>query len=212
MESMKKQLPNFITGTRILGAIILFFFQEVNIPFLCVYSLCGFTDLIDGPLARRLKAESSMGALLDTVGDVATYVALAKILLSKHLVPAWALIWYVSAAAGIVGSGLIAVRRFHRFFIVHSLFGKLMGCFAFMMPFALSLELLIPCFVAVCTSATVSAVETAVITWKAKDPENTSTSLIRLFRVGEKRADASEMKCTDASEMKCNPLDKKEFS
>lgn len=87
-----------------------------------------------------------------------------------------------------------------------------MGCFAFMMPFALSLELLIPCFVAVCTSATVSAVETAVITWKAKDPENTSTSLIRLFRVGEKRADASEMKCTDASEMKCNPLDKKEFS
>ncbi len=78
MESMKKQLPNFITGTRILGAIILFFFQEVNIPFLCVYSLCGFTDLIDGPVARRLKAESSMGALLDTVGDVATYVLLAQ--------------------------------------------------------------------------------------------------------------------------------------
>ena len=190
MNMLKKQLPNIITGTRILGAVVLLFFREINTAFLCIYSFCGFTDLIDGPVARKLNAESNVGALLDTVGDVATYVALAKILLSKHLVPLRVLIWYVSAAALIVSSGFIAFARFRKFFIVHSLFGKLMGFLAFTMPFALRLGQLIPCFVAICVSATVSAVETAVITGKADDPEHAPISLIGFFRA-EKAAKSS---------------------
>ena len=189
MVFLKKQLPNFITGARILGAAILFFFRDVNTVFLCIYLFCGFTDMIDGPVARRMNAVSSIGALLDTVGDVATYVAFAKILLSQRLVPSWALIWYICAAAGIVASGLIAVRRFRRFFIVHSLFGKLMGLLAFLMPFALRLELLIPCFVAVCASATVSAIETAVIPLKTDYPENATISLIGLSDVKNSKND-----------------------
>lgn len=187
MNLLKRQLPNMITGARILGAIVLLFFHEVDVLFLCIYLFCGFTDLIDGPVARRLNAESNIGALLDTVGDVATYVALAKILLSKRLVPSWVLIWYVSAAAIIVGSGWIAFARFRRFFIVHSLFGKLMGVLAFLMPFALRLGLLIPCFVAICASATVSAVETAVITGKADDPERAPISLVGFFKSEKSR-------------------------
>ena len=188
MKSLKKQIPNIITGSRILGAAVLFFFRDVDAWFLGIYLFCALTDLIDGPVARKLNAESSVGALLDTVGDVATYVALAKILLAKHLVPSWALIWYICAAAGIVASGLIAVGRFRRFFIVHSLFGKVMGFLAFLMPFALRADLLIPCFAAVCASATVSAVETAVITWKAADPESAPVSLIGFYRASSRNA------------------------
>ena len=185
---MKKQLANIITSARIVGAIVLFFFTEVNGAFLCIYALCGLSDLIDGPIARKTHSESSVGALLDTIGDVATYVALAKILLSKHLVPAWILWWYVPAAAAILCSGFIALTRFGRFFVVHSLFGKLMGAAAFSMPFALRLGFLIPCFVVICVAATVSAVETAVLTIMSDNPEEESSSIIGMLRRRSKDA------------------------
>ena len=179
---MKKQLANIISGARIAGAVVLFFFNEVNSTFLWIYALCGLSDLIDGPVARKLHAQSNVGALLDTIGDVATYVALAKILLAKRLVPAWLLWWYIPAAAGILSAGLIAVKRFKRYFVVHSLFGKAMGAAAFLMPFALRVGLLVPCFVVICVTATVSAFETAYITWKADDPEHAPISVIGLIR------------------------------
>ncbi|MCR4615163.1 MAG: CDP-alcohol phosphatidyltransferase family protein [Clostridiales bacterium] len=174
---MKKQLANIITSARIIGAVVLFFFKDVNGAFLCIYAFCGLTDLIDGPVARKTQSESSAGALLDTVGDIATYVALAKILLSKHLVPSWVLCWYIPAAVSILCSGFIAFARFRHFFVIHSLFGKLMGLTAFLMPFALRFGIIIPCFVAMCVTATVSAIETAVITVKSEDPEHDAASI-----------------------------------
>lgn len=178
---MKKHLANIITCTRIICAIVLFFFRSVNGTFLVVYTFCGLTDLIDGPIARKMRSQSNIGAVLDTVGDVATYVALAKILLTEHLVPFWAMYWYISAAAGILCSGIIAVARFGRFFVMHSFCGKLMGGAAFLMPFALYSGMLTTCFVLICTTATISAIETAVITLKADDPEHTAISLIGFF-------------------------------
>ncbi|MBQ7596283.1 MAG: CDP-alcohol phosphatidyltransferase family protein [Clostridia bacterium] len=178
---MKKHLANIITSARIVGAAVLFFFNEVNVAFLCIYAFCGVTDLIDGPIARKTQSESSIGALLDTVGDVATYVALAKIMLSKHIVPAWAIWWYVPAAAAILCSGFIALKRFGRFFVVHSLFGKIMGGTAFLMPFALRAGLIIPCFAVMCVTASVSAVETAVLTLRSDDPEYEASSVIGMI-------------------------------
>lgn len=175
-------MANVITASRIVCAVILFFFNDINGAFLAIYAYCGVSDLIDGPIARKTNKTSNVGALLDTIGDVATYVALAKILLAKHLVPSWAVIWYVAAAAGILSGGLVAVVRFRRFFVVHSLFGKIMGFFAFMMPFAYYAKLLIPCFAAICASATVSAAETVFITVKADDPEHAAISVIGLYR------------------------------
>ena len=181
-------MANVITVSRIVCAIILFFFQDVNGAFLAIYAYCGVSDLIDGPIARKTNSTSNLGALLDTIGDVATYVALAKILLSKHLVPPWAVIWYVAAAVGILSGGLVAVARFRRFFVIHSLFGKIMGFFAFMMPFAYYADLLIPCFVAICSSATVSAAETVFITAKAADPEHSPSTVIGLLKKGPPHA------------------------
>ena len=193
-------MANVITASRIVCAIILFFFQDVNGAFLAIYAYCGVSDLIDGPIARKTNSTSNLGALLDTIGDVATYVALARILLSKHLVPPWAVIWYVAAAVGILSGGLVAVARFRRFFVIHSLFGKIMGFFAFMMPFAYYADLLIPCFVAICSSATVSAAETVFITAKADDPEHSSSTVIGLLKKGPPQAEDAEHNDPDSPE------------
>ncbi|MBQ9553045.1 MAG: CDP-alcohol phosphatidyltransferase family protein [Clostridia bacterium] len=181
-------MANIITASRVVCAIILFFFHDINGAFLAIYAYCGISDLIDGPIARKLNQTSNIGALLDTVGDVATYVALAKILLSKHIVPSWAVIWYVSAAVGILSGGLVALARFRRFFVVHSLCGKAMGFFAFLMPFAYYMNLLIPCFAAICITATISAIETVYITVTAADPEHAAISVIGLHRDKKKSA------------------------
>ena len=94
---MKKHLANIVTSSRILGAIVLFLCKDIKTTFLIIYVLCGFTDLIDGPIARKTNSSSTLGATLDTVGDVGTYLALTKIHIKNKLVPTWILIWFLSA-------------------------------------------------------------------------------------------------------------------
>jgi CDP-diacylglycerol--glycerol-3-phosphate 3-phosphatidyltransferase len=82
----KKHLPNIVSIARIGGSFSLPFLMSwettvqlplINIPFhnvpyiwLIVYLFLVLTDKIDGTLARRLNAESDLGAALDALGDV----------------------------------------------------------------------------------------------------------------------------------------------
>ncbi len=166
---MKKHIANIITSIRIVLALGLFFFSDITPAYLIIYLICGITDAIDGPIARKLKTTSEHGALLDTVGDVLTYVSFAKIVIAKHLIPAWIIIWFVSAAVGIVISGIIAKVRFNKFYIVHSLFGKVMGFFAFLLPYAAYFDKTLICCCAVCTAATISALESCIIQLALKE-------------------------------------------
>jgi len=166
---MKKYIADIITSSRIVLAIALFFFSEITPAYLIIYLICGITDAIDGPIARKLQTTSEHGALLDTVGDVLTYVSFAKIVIAKHLIPAWIIIWFVSAAVGILLSGVIAKVRFGKFYVVHSLFGKVMGFFAFLLPYAAYFDKTLLCCGAVCTAATISALESCIIQLRLKE-------------------------------------------
>ncbi len=50
---MKKHLANIITGLRIVGSLVLLFFDVLSFPFYITYLLCGFSDMIDGTIARK---------------------------------------------------------------------------------------------------------------------------------------------------------------
>jgi CDP-diacylglycerol--glycerol-3-phosphate 3-phosphatidyltransferase len=54
-----------------------------------VFLALGFTDFLDGHLARRLGKESLLGALLDPVADKLLVTATAISLVAIGLVPAW---------------------------------------------------------------------------------------------------------------------------
>jgi len=91
-SGIKKQLPNIISCFRIAGAFSLLFltkksweveitlhivnktFSNVPIVWIIAYLLLLCTDKLDGTLARRLKAESALGAALDSLGDVVVLV------------------------------------------------------------------------------------------------------------------------------------------
>ena len=81
-----KYLPNIASIIRIGGAFALPFlmveswgvtigpFASVPIIWLVIYLFLVFTDKVDGTLARKLNAESELGALLDVIGDAALLI------------------------------------------------------------------------------------------------------------------------------------------
>jgi len=91
-SGFKKHLPNIISCIRIIGTFSLPFLMweswetKITLPFIdktypnvpivwiIAYLILLSSDKLDGTLARRLKAESELGAALDSIGDVLVLV------------------------------------------------------------------------------------------------------------------------------------------
>ena len=156
---MKKHLANIVSFSRIIGAVVLFFQNDFSTLFLSVYVFCGFTDLIDGPIARKTKSTSTIGATLDTIGDVATYLALTKILILKKMVPVWILIWILSAGVVFVGDAFISKHRFNKIYLPHTYLGKIFGGVIFVLPLAIQVVPKEIWLSVICTIASIHAFE-----------------------------------------------------
>ena len=87
------QLPNVITILRVAGSFILLFFNVTDVVFLCLYCFCGFSDIIDGFLARKFKCASKTGALLDSLADICFVGCCAWKLLPLLNLPQWLWLW-----------------------------------------------------------------------------------------------------------------------
>lgn len=136
-STMKKYLANIVTSSRIAGAFVLFLCNEFSALYLWVYVYCGFTDLIDGPIARKTNSASVLGAALDTIGDVLTYLSLVKILVIKKAVPVWLLVWLFILIVLWFGLALFAKHKFNKFYLPHTYLGKLLGGSVFVLPLAM---------------------------------------------------------------------------
>ncbi len=127
-----KQLPNVISILRIAGSISLLFCDVKGWPFWTIYVLCGFSDILDGWMARKLHAESKTGAILDSVADIVFVICCAVRLLQMVEIPLWLWIWAgVIVLIKIVNqiSALIVCKRFC---FPHTWANKLTGIFLFL--------------------------------------------------------------------------------
>ena len=72
-------LPNLVSSFRILIAPLMFYFafQKMESWFLAALLFSGFTDVVDGFLARRLKQITTLGSHLDSWGDFVIYSTMA---------------------------------------------------------------------------------------------------------------------------------------
>jgi len=77
MHKRSYYLVNGITLYRILAAPVLIIFTFTGSPdlFKWLLALSFFTDVIDGPLARRYKVSSVLGSKLDSIADGLTILA-----------------------------------------------------------------------------------------------------------------------------------------
>ena len=136
---MKKNLANYITSIRILGAILLIGLKAESKLFLIVYSVCGLTDALDGVVARRLHIESDSGRKLDSISDlllngVMLYKIwpLLEVILSRT---ALYLIMSLILARGLLY--LVVWIVFHKLLSTHSIWNKLTSLLMFFLPYAL---------------------------------------------------------------------------
>lgn len=73
---LKQNSANIITSTRIIGTFVMLFLPTLSVPFLVVYAYTGFTDVLDGFVARRLKVQSEFGGKLDSASDLFFYITM----------------------------------------------------------------------------------------------------------------------------------------
>ena len=156
---MKKQAANFITLCRMFGSFLLLLFPVFSFGFYSLYLFCGFTDMVDGTIARRTNAESAFGARLDTVADfLFVAVSLIKFLPAMDI-PKWLWIWMAVIAVIRIGNMLFGWVFSRKVIALHTILNKLMGFLLFLLPLSLHVIELKYSAVVVCAVATVSAVQ-----------------------------------------------------
>lgn len=159
---MRKHLANILTGGRILGSILLLFFPVFSLGFYITYILCGFSDMIDGTVARKTNSESQFGSRLDTAADLVFVAAsLWKLLPAIHL-PGWLWIWGGVIAVIKISSILWGYVSRKQFIALHTVMNKAAGLLLFLLPLTVSFVEPQYSSMAVCCVATAAAIQEAV--------------------------------------------------
>lgn len=158
---MRKQLANVITISRILCSIGLLYCPVFSSGFYGVYLLCGFTDMLDGVIARKTKTVSESGARLDTIADIVFIgVCLVKIMPLIHL-SVWLWIWIAIITTIKIGNILWGFVRSKRLISIHTVWNKATGFLLFLFPFTFGFIEIMYSSVIICSLATVSAINEA---------------------------------------------------
>ena len=130
--SDETHLPNVISVLRIAGSISLLFCDVAGLPFWVLYESGGFSDMVDGWLARRLHAESITGAVLDSVADIVFMACCAVRLLPILEIPTWLLIWAGIIVTIKIINQISALVVCKRFCFPHTWANKLTGFMLFL--------------------------------------------------------------------------------
>lgn len=170
-----KQLPNALTVARVVLTAALLWLHPLGTPFFVVYLVAGLTDMIDGPLARRLGAANKFGAKLDSAADTLFVFVVLLRLWPYLLLPPAAAVLVAGVALLRVGAGIVAKLRFGAFGFLHTWGNKLAGALLFLYPMVLRWPVAIGILWAAGVIALFSAVEELAIeltapAWQADRP------------------------------------------
>ncbi len=156
---MKKQIANIMTSCRILLGITLLFYPVFSVGFYCTYILCGFTDMVDGTIARKTNSVSEFGARLDTTSDFLFFaVALIKLLPVIHI-PKWIWVWIAVIAIIKIFNVILGFLYTKKLISLHTVMNKITGLLLFLLPLALQFIEIKYSLIAVCIIATISAIQ-----------------------------------------------------
>ena len=156
---MIKHIANILTGCRILGSILLLFFPAFSAEFYILYLLCGFSDMIDGTIARKTHSTSELGSKMDTAADfVFVTASLIKLLPAIHI-PWWLWIWGGVIAVIKISNIIWGYVSKKQFISLHTIMNKVTGLLLFLLPLTIHFFELTYITIAVCSIATLSAIQ-----------------------------------------------------
>ena len=156
---MIKHIANIVTCSRILSSVFLLFVPAFSVEFFILYILCGFSDMIDGAIARKTNTASELGSKIDTIADlVFIIVSFIKILPTINI-PQWLWIWGAVIAIIKIGNIVGGYVSKKRFISLHTIMNKITGLLLFLLPLTLSfIQLKYSCIV-ICSMATFAAIQ-----------------------------------------------------
>ena len=159
---MAKYIANILTGFRILGSVLLLFFPAFSVGFYIIYLFCGFSDMIDGTIARKTNSTSEFGAKIDTVADLLFAAASIIRLLPAIHIPGWLWIWGGGIAVIKISNIILGYASKKQLISLHSIMNKITGLLLFLLPLTLSFVEAKYSSVAVCSIATLAAIQEGV--------------------------------------------------
>ena len=157
---MIKHIANILTGCRILGSIFLIFLPVFSLEFYIIYLLCGFSDMIDGTIARVTNSTSKFGSQLDTIADLIFVVVSFFQLLPAIHIPQWLWIWGGVIAVIKINNVIWGYISKKQFISLHTIMNKVTGLLLFLLPLTIPFWEMNYIAIAVCSSiATLSAIQ-----------------------------------------------------
>ena len=137
-----KWVPNSITMLRIVGTIALLFIEPLTSTFFIIYCIAGFTDVLDGFIARTWHVTSESGARLDSIADLLYYfvmiVKVFPILKETMSVKFWR--WIAAILVIRACSYLIAFINHHTMAALHTILNKMTGFAVFLVPIVIAMK------------------------------------------------------------------------
>lgn len=161
-------MANVITSFRILISASLIFCPVFSPAFYALYLAAGFSDMIDGTVARLTNTASEFGAKLDTVADF-VFVAVCMIkIFPKMILPLWIYLWIAIIAAIKIFNIAVCLIKQKQFPAIHSIMNKMAGVLLFVLPLTMQTIDLKYSASLVCAFATFAAIQETYLIIKAK--------------------------------------------
>lgn len=152
-------MANIITLCRIILSVLILPFPAFSPLFYGFYIAAGFTDMVDGTVARKTNTVSELGSRLDTIADF-IFVAVCMVILFPVInVPPFLWVWTgVIAVIKIVNvvSGYV-IRR--QLIALHTVANKITGALLFLLPLTVRLVELRYSGSVICAAATFAAIQ-----------------------------------------------------
>ena len=152
-------MANIITGIRMVLSAALLICPALSPTFYALYIAAGFSDVIDGAVARKTDTVSELGSKLDTIADIVFVVVCLIKLLPVMDVPVWLYIWTAVIAMIKLANIALGYIRQKKFIAVHSVINKVTGGLLFVLPLTLTFIDLRYSAAVVCMVATIAAIQ-----------------------------------------------------
>ncbi|MBU3128709.1 CDP-alcohol phosphatidyltransferase family protein [Clostridium tagluense] len=158
-----KSIPNCISFSRIIFSLILIFVTPLSLAFYGIYIICGFSDIMDGFIARKTVTTSILGAKLDSMADMIMTGVLLFVLYPIVNPTTETVIWIISIAIIRLASMVIALKKYKTFASLHTYGNKITGIVLFIFPILLPYVHRNVLMYIICAVASISAIEELLI-------------------------------------------------
>ena len=181
-----KAVPNIISVFRICLVplfVVVYFYDgnDTKIYAVLVYALAALSDFLDGYLARRYKAASNLGKVLDPLGDKMMTIAAMICITIDRVIPIWAVIVAVVKELMMGAGGIVLFKKARTEIPPSNIIGKASTVVFFLVCVTLMLLKNIPHSVAVALISTAIAlmflalasyIRTYITVMKNREKEN----------------------------------------